>query len=855
MRKIAIRLCITATAFLVVSAFKAPATDDSLESKLLNAINIFYQAYPHEKIHLQFNKSSYAPGEDIWFKSYILPVDEASFSSLSKIMYVELIDMQNNLVKREVLPVDNGVSEGHFKLGPLFNTGIYHVRAYTAWMLNFDPAFFFNRDIPVFNGSIYETNSLVADKNYALHFYPEGGSLVTGLTSVVAYKAEDAEGRPIKVTGKIIDDKGTVKALLHTGDDGLGSFIIHPLEGVVYSASAETTSGITKIFPLPEVKKSGIVLHVVDKPDSGNNSQVYFHIARSKNEKEKYGNIIICAHTAKFNRLINIRFDSTYAGDYDDTILIATSTLGLRNDGQNIAHITVFNKDGEPLADRLVFLHHGAATLAASLRAITTNAAGANQFTLQVPNDSDGHYSVSVTSADSAVAKQQGDDVFSDIYLHGIQNYLYNPANYFEDNSTETRRRLDLVMLTESWNYFDWQKVLANKFPKTNYLPEQSLSLKGNVVIAKGDKKIPFVNNNLVLIMKSAKDSLNTFLNISVNDKGNFYVNDLNFHDTASFYYQNTSQKKNKEVTVTFDKNETDSVLSIPFYYKPYKYSLVNYHSGLGAVAGVAPAPVANADGTTLKGVTVTTKVKTHLDSLDDAYTSGVFAGERNFSRMFDLTDEKTAQADFSSNVLQYLQGRVPGLNISGDLQNTPEIYWRETSGIFKYNKAVDPVRATILNMPIFYIDERQLNSNQLGAGDPKDQLTPTVSQLTSIRVSDIALIKVYEPGTFYGSEGGAQHGAVAIFLKKGIDLNTNQNVNKIVKQGFSFVPAFRNDEYNANDKQAIYWNPDIRTDSQNHTATFNFINNTGAKRIEIVVEGFDRRGKLCRVDKIVDLP
>jgi hypothetical protein len=834
----------------VIADAKTPPPD-TIQSKLLDAINLFYQLYPQEKIHLQFNKNKYAPGDDIWFSSYLMPFRDTSYSTYSRIEYVELIDMNNTLVKRLVLPVENGVAEGHFKLGALFNEGVYHVRAYTAWMLNFDSLFFFNRDIPVVAGNAYPGNSPV-NKNYVVSFYPEGGNLVMGLTSLVAYKAEDEDGNPVSIAGKITDDKGNTRALLHTGSDGLGNFNMHPEEGFNYTATIDLGNGLTRNFALPAIKKSGVVLHVVDRPDSANNSQLYFHIARSKAEKELYSNIIICAHTAKYNRLLNINFDPKYAGDYNDTILFAADPLDIKNEGQDIAHITVFNKNGEPLADRMIFLHNGNPFKSASVLPVNESLTGENAFTLQVPGDSQGQYSVSVTTDDDVAAESAESNILSDFYLPGIQNNTWLPAAYFIDTA-ETYSRLNLVLLTHKWDYFSWPNMLARHFPQVTYLPEQSLILKGSVTVEKYGKAEAFAEKTIPLLMRNDKDSIRTFLNVPVDDKGNFIENNLYFHDTASFYYQSNQQKSKKVVTVTFNKTETDSVLALPFHYKPYRNSFANYINPAKAPATAHPAsPQPNiTDSGTLKAVTVNATAKSHMDSLDDAYTSGIFSGNRTFVRTFDLTEDNITENDHVSNVLQYLQGRVPGLMIQGDVQNLPEIYWRLTAGLFTNNRAVDPIGATILNMPVFFIDERQINTNELIGGAEREELGATMSQLTTLKVADIAYIKVYEPGTFYGAEGGAAHGAIAVYLKKGY--KTNENVNSATRQGYTYIPSFAGNALSRPDKQAIYWNPAVHTNPQTHTATINFTNNTGAKKIKIVVEGIDKKGSLVRIEKIFE--
>ncbi len=62
------------------------------------------------------------------------------------------------------------------------------LKSYTQWMLNFDNDFLFNKDIPVLmpvEGSIPAT----AKVQTTINFFPEGGDLINGVPSVLAFEA------------------------------------------------------------------------------------------------------------------------------------------------------------------------------------------------------------------------------------------------------------------------------------------------------------------------------------------------------------------------------------------------------------------------------------------------------------------------------------------------------------------------------------------------------------------------------------------------------------------------------------------------------------------------------------------
>ncbi len=111
----------------------------------------FINNYPVEKVYLHLDKPYYAAGDTLWFKAYVT-IDLHQPSILSKIVYVDLLSSTDSLVQSLRLPVINGFAQGNITLNPLYiRQGNYHIRAYTQWMRNFDPAYFFNKTIPIGN--------------------------------------------------------------------------------------------------------------------------------------------------------------------------------------------------------------------------------------------------------------------------------------------------------------------------------------------------------------------------------------------------------------------------------------------------------------------------------------------------------------------------------------------------------------------------------------------------------------------------------------------------------------------------------------------------------------------------------
>jgi len=125
--------------------------NQNLLKQVLDHLNSYQKEYPKEKIYLHLDKPYYVAGEDIWFKAYVTVGQFNFLSAISKVMYVELINNENEIVQARRLPVVSGLAIGDFKLPDTLGEGNYRIRAYTNWMRNFDEDFFFDRTLVIGN--------------------------------------------------------------------------------------------------------------------------------------------------------------------------------------------------------------------------------------------------------------------------------------------------------------------------------------------------------------------------------------------------------------------------------------------------------------------------------------------------------------------------------------------------------------------------------------------------------------------------------------------------------------------------------------------------------------------------------
>jgi hypothetical protein len=141
-------LCILLSFSLVVNYASAQSANIQAITQKLEK---FRKAFPQEKIHLHFDKTLYSIGDTIYFKAYVVNAEKNLPSAISNIIYVDLIDENNNIQRTVRRPVTDGVAWGTIELADTLPEGNYRIRSYTNWMRNFDDTYFSDQFIAVGN--------------------------------------------------------------------------------------------------------------------------------------------------------------------------------------------------------------------------------------------------------------------------------------------------------------------------------------------------------------------------------------------------------------------------------------------------------------------------------------------------------------------------------------------------------------------------------------------------------------------------------------------------------------------------------------------------------------------------------
>ena len=75
---------------IIVTFFFLGVIQPNYAQQIDSMMNVYAEGFPKEKIHVHFDRPYYNTGDTLFYKAYLLAVNEPSF--LSKNLYVECYD-------------------------------------------------------------------------------------------------------------------------------------------------------------------------------------------------------------------------------------------------------------------------------------------------------------------------------------------------------------------------------------------------------------------------------------------------------------------------------------------------------------------------------------------------------------------------------------------------------------------------------------------------------------------------------------------------------------------------------------------------------------------------------------------
>ncbi len=228
---------------------------DSLTSHLLQQI----RTNNEERVIVQPDRTVYAPGEKIWFNAVVVNKETNRLSNTSKNVLVDLVNEKDSVVAQAVLNAGAFNTNGALTIGATVENGYYWLRGYTRKILRENQNDIYLHPIYIINKNATNTprvyNRAAVQKQPAqtsrpvVQFYPEGGTLATGIQCTLVIKATDINGNPLSVAGLVQTEADSSVASFATNRFGLARVNFYPEGNHAYAATLQQGGGAK--YPLP----------------------------------------------------------------------------------------------------------------------------------------------------------------------------------------------------------------------------------------------------------------------------------------------------------------------------------------------------------------------------------------------------------------------------------------------------------------------------------------------------------------------------------------------------------------------------------------------------------------------------
>lgn len=800
-------LCLILSSFVV---FNRNNFTELVQKKLQNYST---NEWP-EKVYVQTDKPYYSVDGNIWFSAYLVNGITHTKSSKSSVLYVELINDKDSILDKKKLFINDISAAGGFKIGQDWKAGKYMLRAYTNYMRNSDSTHFFQKEIPIWALDKREEPDSLAHKKASevftipekpdLNFYPEGGYLVENMMCKVAVKIKNDIYNKINLSGNIVDNDNDIVSKFSTIDFGLGLFFFQPLPNKTYYAIVDVNGSEYK-YPVPKALPMGYTLSI-------NNKGSYLIIDIKSTTTKGLAGTYLVAHQRG-----DMLFNKLEAEDKNNySLKLPTNEL---RDG--VIHLTLFNPEGNPVCERLVFVDNpknkGTVEIKKDKEFLGTREKMSLNLTVKdnTGNNLPSHLSMSVRDLNSFPYNNRSENIKTWLLLNSdLKGEVKDPGYFFtDDNNLKRQYLLDLVMMTNGWSRFTWQNLLYSEKKTDKYPVEKGITISGTTKFLKSpytatsaETRLTFLGNPIT--QEPSKKS---------NPEGKFSFGPFVFYDSIQTIVEarltdfKSTGEKDRNVLILMDQNNPspkvtrktifksniDSESQIANFLKMSKYiSHINLEY--------------DQQRQKLEEITIIARKKTEESErkkeMDDRARYGTP------SNRLDVESDITLSGQSVFNLLI----RFPGVTVFG---NTISIR---------------------------------------GGGEPRilfDDFEIDVDFIKTLYANEVSFINVYK-GADAAMFSNAGNGVIAIYSRIGNgrfsrNVKRKAGIINFAAEGFYTAREFYSPEpvngfetaINADVKTTLYWEPEIKISEQQQTKEISFFTCDIKSDYIIEVEGVSDSG------------
>ncbi|APA00347.1 Plug domain-containing protein [Flavobacterium commune] len=775
-----------------------------------------------EKVYLHTDRPTYFLGEDLWYKAYNVKASNNLLFDNSNILYVELISSDSKIIARNKTNLEMGLGHGDFQLQDSLDVkpGKYQLRAYTNWNRNFGDDFVFKKEIEIID--VFETDSSkeiksdlsskssakIIEKQNTLKvdFFPEGGSLIENVSSVVGFKAVDTTGKPIEIKGEIYDSDNELVTSFQSVHDGMGKLQMLPIEGKSYYAKIKNLNGEELQVKLPKVLQQGYIL-------SFRNFKGRNILTISTNETTLQQNP---------NAVLTVVCKAKGISYLETTQILTETTLSFELPKDKalggISQITIFDNSNKPQSERLVYFEKEQ-DLDVQIATDKTTYQPDEKVTLNVSSKTkegaakSASFSLSVTDTNGVEDANLDSNICSYFLMESdIKGKIYHPGYYFEAKNPKRLEHLDNLLLTQGWRDFVWKTLPT---PKTEFKVEKGITISGRVKQLFADK--PLVNNNLTLALMSKKNR--NIFNTNTDSIGHFEFKNLMFSGKTNMYLNTRDEKGKFRGEIVLDSIEQDPITVL------FKKEPINLNETTNSVAeNVYKKFIAY-------GVKRENVLKEVVIKAKNKFIRPVFYGAVDYSY---IADKNTKTLATIYDVLD----KVPGILV--------------------VDRAISVIGARLMGVGV---------RDETPEGEPIPDKSPLIlidgspmidsSQLDWILPTDVEKIDVIQSSIvkdLFILEKETDGSVISIFTNGKRGNKPKKDPFQSIKQeleGFYTARVFYSQDpekldlelyKKASVRNTIYWNPYVHPDKTGN-ASVNYFNTKVETKVKVTLEGITSNG------------
>jgi hypothetical protein len=782
-----------------------PSEDDSL--KLI------------ERVYLHIDRENYLAGDDIWFKAYLIDALDHLLTDHSNNLHVELISPSSKIISSRIIRLEGGLGNGDFKLSADISSGRYKLRAYTNYMRNFSDQLFFTKDINIVNANGGEAESSdsikYVENKIQTSFFPEGGSMLDNVASIVAFKSVDKLGNGQDVSGKIYSSNGDLITKFKSSHRGMGTFLLRPLPGLKYYCKVKGADSIDVRYDLPESFQSGISLS-----SSFNQDNELIITTRTNSESLasflEQDLLLIISIRKEIINTITFRIKTPVT-----SFVVPTGYLP-----EGIISLTLTTRKNLPLSERLVYLERETPLkILIGTDKQTYKKREPVNLKISLSGDSTiermGNISLAAIDETFINNNSQYPRNISSWFLleSNIRGNVEDPSYYFYPSNKERLRDLDLLLRTQGWRDFSW------KYDTVTFHVENGFTLSGS--LRKTSKNQLIDDYKVSIGIFGDQKSLVT--NAPVDSNGRFELQDIDFTGTATVIASGIDNKYNLNGSLSFDSARYDPA-KIPDPPGIVKFFSVEKQNSIKSYYLISDSIKRKYKlNDTIKIGEVNIISERHKDPQTEKV-------EKSRSKYGTPEGELIITEEFKSynSLPELISGRIPGVEVLGKY---PDLKIRIRGAFTLLTDSKNPGEESV-TLPLILVDGNPVRYEE-------------INNIPVNFIDRIDVLKSVGATSVFGMR--AFSGVINLITKTGgsSEIETQlEHTSKIMISGYDAPRIFYSPQHLPNSgtdykpdlRNTLLWNPDINLRG-NAITTLDFYNGDNSAKIKIIVEGITMDG------------